>query len=300
VHEHQTNQKALIIALSITFFMMIFEFAGGLLSNSLALVSDAGHMLTDTSVLLLALLAMWIARRAQASPERTFGYYRLEILSALFNGAALILVAGVILFESYQRYLHPQMVQSQLMLLVAAAGLLANLLGAWVLSSGRRENLNIKAAFWHVLSDAISSVAVIAGGLIIYFTGWQIVDPILGALIALLIIRGACDILSEAVEILLEATPRDIKLDEVIGEIKGIEGVRDLHDVHIWTITSGFRALAAHVEIEDTKVSACGELLEKINRRLNDKFNITHATLQLECQTCPGRPGLICPIPHTH
>ena len=295
MHEHSADPQPLLIALTITAFMMIAEFFGGLLSNSLALVSDAGHMLTDTSVLALALLAMWIARRAQASPERTFGYYRLEILSALFNGAALLLVAGVILFESYQRYLHPLEVQSGLMLAVAAAGLLANLLGAWVLSSGRRENLNIKAAFWHVLSDAVSSVGVIAGGLIIYFTGWQLVDPILGALIALLIIRGACDILTEAVEILLEATPRDIKLDQVIEEIKGIEGVRELHDVHIWTITSGLRALAAHVEIEDAMVSTCGDLLEKINQRLYDKFNISHATLQLECQACPG-----CAIPHTH
>lgn len=299
MHEHRSDQKPLIIALSITASMMVVEFAGGLLSNSLALVSDAGHMLTDTSVLALALLAMWIARRASASPERTFGYLRLEILSALFNGAALLLVAGVILFESYQRYLHPAQVHSQLMLAVAAAGLAANLLGAWVLSSGRRENLNLKAAFWHILSDAVSSVGVIVGGFIIYFTGWQVVDPILGALIALLIIRGACDILSESVEILLEATPRDIKLPEVIREIKGIEGVRDLHDVHIWTITSGYRALAAHVEIEDAQVSSCGELLVEINRRLHEKFHIEHATLQLECETCPPG-GLVCAIPHKH
>lgn len=293
------QERHLGIALSLTALMMIVEFAGGLLSNSLALVSDAGHMLTDTSVLALALLAFYVSRKATATPERTFGYLRLEILSALFNGAALLLVAGVILFESYQRYLHPAQVQSQLMLAVAAAGLLANLLGAWVLSSGRRENLNIKAAFWHILSDAVSSVGVIAGGLLIYFTGWLIIDPLLGALIALLIIRGACDILSEAVEILLEATPRDIKLDEVIREIKSIKGVLDLHDVHIWTITSGFRALAAHVEIADAQVSACGELLDKINRRLHDKFDIEHATLQLECQTCPPG-GLICPTPHKH
>ncbi|MBI5700030.1 cation transporter [Candidatus Saganbacteria bacterium] len=298
MHEHRADQKPLFIALSITFLMMIVEFAGGLLSNSLALVSDAGHMLTDTSVLALALLAFYISRKAEATPEKTFGYHRLEILSALFNGAALLMVAGVILFESYQRYLHPAQVHSQLMLVVAAAGLLANLLGAWVLSSGRSENLNIKAAFWHILSDAVSSVGVIVGGLIIYFTGWQAVDPILGALIALLIIRGACDILSEAVEILLEATPRDIKLDEVIEAVKGIEGVRGLHDVHIWTITSGFRALAAHVEIEDAQVSACGELLEKINRRLHDKFNIDHATLQLECRNCSAERG--CISPHKH
>lgn len=299
MHEHKVDQKPLLIALSITASMMVVEFAGGLLSNSLALVSDAGHMLTDTSVLALALLAMWIARRAQASPERTFGYYRLEILSALFNGAALVAIAGAILFEAWQRFQNPAPVQSGIMLLVAAAGLLANLLGAWVLSSGRRENLNIKAAFWHILSDAVSSVGVILGGTIIFFTGWQVVDPILGALIALLIIRGAWDILSEAVEILLEATPRDIKLKEVIGEIKKIEGVRELHDVHIWTITSGYRALAAHVEIEDAQVSACAELLEKINRRLHEKFDIDHATLQLECQTCtPGVSG--CIIPHKH
>lgn len=287
-HKHEnygTNRTALAIALSITALMMVVEFAGGILSGSLALLSDAAHMLTDTGALALALFALWFSRRP-ATSEKTYGFYRFEILSALLNGSILIVIAGFIFYEAFQRIINPPEVKGMLMLGVASIGLIANLAGAFILSKGSRENLNIRAALWHIISDALSSVGVIIGGIVILFTGFFLVDPIIGFIIGILVLRGALELLMESVNILLEATPKDIDLEEVTKEIKNIECVKDIHDLHIWTITSGLRACSAHVLVADMLTSKCADISVQIKQLLHDRFNIAHATLQFESETC--------------
>jgi len=301
VHEHKhyhaqeygTNRNALTLALSITTLMMAVEFVGGILSGSLALISDAGHMLTDTGALALALFALWFSRRP-ATTQKTYGFYRAEILSALLNGSVLIVIAGYIFYEAFRRFINPTEVQGLLMLSVAAIGLVANLAGAFVLSKGSKENLNVRAALWHVLSDAFSSVGVIVGGLIILFTGIFVVDPVIGFIIGIVILRGAWRVVREAVDILLEAIPKDIKHEAVKNTLCDVKGVRDVHDLHIWTITSGMRALSAHVLIDDTLVSKCGSISKELKKILREKFLIDHATLEFECESCPE--GLVCRI----
>jgi cobalt-zinc-cadmium efflux system protein len=287
------NGRALSLALSITALMMVVEFIGGILSGSLALLSDAGHMLTDTGALALALFALWFSRRP-ATAEKTFGFYRSEILSALLNGSLLIVIAGYIFYEAFQRFVSPTEVKGVLMLTVAGIGLLANIVGAFVLSRGTKENLNVRGALWHIISDALSSVGVIIGGLIIIFTGFYIIDPIIGFVIGLVILRGAWGLVRESVDILLEATPKGIDVGEVVKTLKKLSGVRDVHDVHIWTITSGFRAFSAHVLIDDALLSECGDVSKKIKEVLHDKFSVEHATLEFECESCAG--PIVCPI----
>lgn len=291
--EYGANRNALTLALSITALMMVVEFVGGILSGSLALISDAGHMLTDTGALALALFALWFSRKP-ATTEKTYGFYRAEILSALLNGALLIVIAGYIFYEAIQRFISPTEVQGLLMLSVAGVGLVANLAGAFILSKGSKENLNVRAALWHIISDALSSVGVIIGGLIILFTGLFIVDPIIGFIIGLVILRGAWRVVRESVDILLEATPKDLKHEEVKKAICGVKGVRDVHDLHIWCISSGLRALSAHILIDDTLVSRCGSISRDLKKILREKFMIEHATLEFESESCPE--GMVCRI----
>ncbi len=284
--------RALVSALLITFLMMTVEFIGGFLSSSLALISDAGHMLTDTTALGLALLALLFSRRP-ATAEKTYGFYRLEILSALFNGVVLSLIAIYIFYEAMLRVIHPREVHSILMLTVAGIGLIANIIGAIIISKGSRENIAIRGAFWHVVSDALSSIGVITGGLIIFFTRAYVADPIIGFLIGIAILRGAWGLIKESVDILLEATPKDINFEEVEKALKEINGVRAIHDLHIWTITSGIRASSVHIVVEDILASECGKILNKINELLKSRFNIEHSTIQFECETCEA---IVCPL----
>jgi cobalt-zinc-cadmium efflux system protein len=299
VHEHITsdsygkNRSALVFALAITVVIMAVEVVGGLLSGSLALLSDAGHMLTDAGALGLALFALYFSRKP-ATDERTYGFYRLEVLSALLNGALLILIAGFIFFEAFQRFFHPRQVDGVLMLAVAAVGLLANLLAAAVLSRGSRENINVKGALFHVLSDAFSSCGVLVGGLVIIFRGYLLIDPIIGAVIGILILRGAFELVTESVDILLESTPRDVSLSAVAGAIKKTKGVLDVHDLHIWTIAPGLHALSTHIHVDDALLSDCGDISKEIKVVLRKKFRITHVTLEFECEKCKG--PIICPI----
>jgi len=287
------NQKSLLIALLITLVIFFVELVGGFISNSLALVSDAGHMLTDTMALGMALGAVFFVARP-ATTKRTFGFYRIEILAALLNGSLLFMVALYIFYEAYMRFMHPAAVRSLLMLGIALIGLVANLAGALVISLGSKENLNIRAAFLHVISDAVSSVGVIVGGVIIYFTRWYVVDPILGILIGVLILRGAYGLVKEATDILLESTPRGIKFDEVAEEIKKIRGVVGLHDLHIWTLTSGVNAISAHLMIADEMTDEAANILDEVKRHLANKYDIKHCTFQTECESCPE--GIICKI----
>jgi cobalt-zinc-cadmium efflux system protein len=286
--------RPLKIVLVIVLMVMVAEVIGGIYSNSLALISDAGHMLTDALALGLSLVAFALARRP-ATPTRTYGYHRAEIMAALANGTVLILVSAYIFYRAYQRFFVSPEVEAPLMLVTAAIGLSANLVGILVLRRSRHGSLNIKAAFWHIIGDTLSSMGVIIAGIIILITDWYIVDPILAVVIGCVILWGAFRIVREAVDILLESVPAHVRIEDVTDSIKGITGVKDLHDVHIWTITSGIYALSAHVNIEDQMVSESNNIVARVNELLAGDFNITHTTLQLECGACAT--GLVCNLP---
>ncbi len=283
---HLANgSQRLKVALAIVLVMLVVEVIGGILSNSLALLGDAGHMLVDALALIMSILAIRIARRP-ATATKTYGYHRVEIMAALANGVILVLTTAVIYYEAYQRFLKPPEVKTTLMLVVAVIGLVANLIGIRLLRRVSRGSLNIRAAFWHIVGDTISSVGVIIAGIIISATGWTIVDPIVAIFIGGIILWGAVQLVRESADILLEAVPRHIQMDKVIKAIKSIPGVRDVHDVHIWTITSGINALSAHLLIDDQMVSRSTDIVKAVNQNLNNSFNVTHTTLQIECQVC--------------
>ncbi|MFH0846540.1 MAG: cation diffusion facilitator family transporter [Chloroflexota bacterium] len=291
------SYRRLKIAFVITFSFMVAEALGGILSDSLSLLGDAGHMLVDAFALALSLFAMNIAHRP-ATAQRTFGYRRIEILAALTNGTILIVVAGFIFFEAYQRFFNPPEIKPPLMLLVATAGLAANITGMILLGRASHGSLNIKAALWHVTGDTISSVGVIIAGIIILFTGWYVADTIAALVIGSIILGGAVRIVSESTDILLESVPRHIETARVIEAIKSIPGVNEVHDVHIWTITSNIYALSAHLMIDDQMVSRSVAILSQVREELARRFSISHTTLQLECETCPS--GTACEIEPPH
>jgi cobalt-zinc-cadmium efflux system protein len=293
-HLSRLAGRPLKITLGLVLVIMIAEVIGGVLSNSLALLSDAGHMLTDALALGLSLFAMALARRP-ATPTRTFGYHRAEIMAALANGSILVLVSVYIFYEAYRRFSALPSVKTPLMLTIAVIGLVANLAGLLLLRRGSRKSINVRAAFWHIIGDTMSSVGVVIGGVIIYFTGWYVVDPILAVVIGVIILWGAVRIVREAGDILLESVPAHVQIDEVAAAVKSVPGVEDMHDIHIWTITSGIYALSAHLSITDRTVSQSCDILTRVNRVLEENFNITHTTLQLECESCPT--GLICNLP---
>ncbi len=289
--ERQVNKQGLVIALVITFVIMIAEIIGGLVSNSLALLSDAGHMFTDTFALGLSLWAIKMAQKP-ATHHKTFGYHRLEILAALANGILLILISIWIFYEAYLRFFNPPEIKSGLMLIVAIIGLIGNFIGMTILQKSSRNNLNVRGALLHMLGDTLSSVGVIIGGIFIMFTGWKMVDPIVSILISGFIIRSAFQLIFESGEVLLEAVPRGLILQEVVAEVKKVKGVRDLHDLHVWTITSGLHALSGHILIADQQISVGTAILKEVEEVLEHKFGITHTTLQLESEACGE--GLVC------
>ena len=292
-----TNQRRLLVALSITGLMTIVELAGGLISNSLALIGDAGHMFTDTLALGLSLFALNLAKRP-ASQTKTYGYYRAEILAALVNGTILILVSGYIFYEAYHRFVEPPEVRGGLMLIVAVIGLAANVVGISILRSAGRRNLNVKGAFLHMWSDTLSSLGVIAAGAIILLTGRTIADPIISIIIGLLILRGAGGLVWESINILLEAVPKHLDMSRINDAVRKIKGVRDIHDVHLWAITSGMYAMSCHLLIEDQMVSNCTQIVEDVNKTLSQEFGISHSTVQLECEECENSP--VCHIGGNH
>ncbi len=309
LHDHDHNHKhghgrvqlsgtggkqGLLVALAITFIMMIVEIIGGILSNSLALLSDAGHMFTDTLALGLSFFAMKFAEMP-ATEKRTFGFYRLEILAALLNGVTLVLISLYIVFEAYQRILHPPQVEGKLMLAVAVVGLIANVLGALFLMKHHETSLNIRGAFLHIVGDAVSSVGVIVGGVVIAYTGWYLIDPLLSILIAVGIIVGSAGLVAESVNILLESVPSHINMATVAEAIAAIPGVREAYHIHIWTITSGVHALSAHVIIDDQLVSNSRSVLDAVRSMLAERFRVLHSTIQLECNRC-DETG-VCPLP---
>lgn len=293
-HVPAGGKQDLLIALAITLLMMVAEVIGGLLSNSLALLSDAGHMLTDNLALLLSFFAMTFASMP-ATERQTFGFYRLEILAAFVNGIVLVLISLYIMYQAYLRMVHPQPVQGMLMLVVAIIGLIANIIGALFLFKHSHSSLNIRGAYLHIIGDALSSVAVVIGGVIILYTGWYLIDPILSIMISLVIIYGAWSLVKESVNILLESAPAHINIDTIAVEIAKIKGVREAYHIHLWTITSGVYALSAHVLIDDRLVSSSRELNDRIRTLLSEKFKVIHSTIQLECEKCDMNPS--CSLP---
>lgn len=277
----QAARRPLVIALGITTTFLVVEIVGSLVTNSLALLADALHMLTDVAAIALALFAIWLAGRP-TRPERTFGYLRAEILAAAVNAVALIVIAIYIFWEAWQRLRDPPEVQGRLMLAVAVAGLAANASAAWVLSrsGGHRENLNTRGAFLHVVGDMLGSIAAILAALIISLTGWNAADPILSAVIGGLVVFSAFSLLREAVEILLEAAPPGLVLADVERAMRETPNVTGVHDLHAWTVTSGLPALAAHVETRDP--ANWSETLNALETTLRETFGIAHVTLQPE------------------
>jgi cobalt-zinc-cadmium efflux system protein len=277
--------RNMLAVLLITAGIMVAEIVGGLLANSLALLSDAGHMLTDILALGMSLAAMRFAQRPPTS-SKTFGLYRLEILAAFFNGMLLLFISFYIFYEAYHRLVEPREIKGLFMLGVAVIGLLANGVGILILRKSALKNLNVKSAFFHVVGDTISSGGVILGGLVIIYTGWYMIDSLIGIFIGLLILRGAYGLVKESIDIFLEATPKEIDMDKMVDDLLRIEGVKDVHHLHLWTITSGIYAMSAHVLIDDLLISKSNRILDEIERLLRAKYSMEHTTIQFESESC--------------
>lgn len=286
-HHHHSfagkNKKNLKIVFVLTFCFMIVEAVGGYLTNSLALIADAAHMFTDTGALGLALIAIWFAERPP-TPDKTYGYYRTEILAAFINSLVLLLISFFILYEAWQRLNHPPEVLSSPMLIIASLGLVVNLIGMKLLSEGSAKSLNMKGAYLEVFSDMLGSIGVIVASLLIMFKGWEIADPIASIAMGLFILPRTWHLLKQVTHVLLEGTPTHIEINEVEQELLKLNGVVSIHDTHIWTITSGIDAMTAHIEIEDFNNG--NEILTGIKKILVEKFNILHSTIQLETEEC--------------
>ena len=281
-HDHHggaTSTRKLAYVLGLTAGFTVVEAIGGLLTGSLALLADAGHMLSDAASLALALFAAWLSGRA-ATPERTFGFKRAEVLAALLNGLALVGISLWILIEAYRRLSDPPEVLGGWMLAVAALGLLVNVAAAAILLGGHEENINVAAAFRHVLADLLGSVGAVVAAVIILATGWRYADPAVSVVIALLVLVSSWSILREAIRILLEATPRGVDAATVGAAMAARPGVVEVHDLHIWTITSGFPALAAHVLVSPG--DDCHARRRELEAMLHDSYGIHHTTLQVD------------------
>ena len=273
----------LVVVLGLTLVMLVAEVVGAVLSGSLALLADAGHMATDAAGLALALAAVRLAQRP-ARGRRTFGWQRVEILAAVANGLLLLVVAGYVLVEAIQRIGRPPEIGAGLMLVVASAGLLVNLGSMAVLHRGRGESLNVRGAYLEVLADALGSVAVIVAAVVIAITGWTPADIVASAVIGFLVVPRAWSLLREAFDVLLEAAPRGVDLEQVRAHILGVDGVLDVHDLHAWTITSGSPVLSAHVVVTDEALAAGhgGRVLDALCSCLGEHFDLEHCTFQLE------------------
>ena len=273
--------KSLKIVFSITLVYFIVEVIVGFMSNSLALLSDAAHMLTDVAGQALALFAIWMASKPRNS-KKTYGYLRTEIFSALINAIVLIFISGYILYEAWQRFQDPPKVAGFSMLIVASIGLIINLISMKILKSGSEESINIKGAFLEVVADMLSSIAVIIAGIIILSTGWLLIDPIISALIGLFILPRTFGLLKESVDILLEGVPKDVNYDAVEKYISKNPGVDSIHDLHIWSLTSGVNALSGHIIMKpETTITEMNDIIFEIKKGLNSSYKISHTTLEV-------------------
>lgn len=277
--DRSTSRRRLSLVLILAAIYMLAEVVGGLLTNSLALLADAGHMLSDTAALGLSLFALWIAQRPPTA-RRSYGYYRAEILAALVNGATLLTISIFIFIEAYRRLHAPPDVRGGTVMAIALGGLAVNLLGLWILGSGRNESLNVRGAWLHVATDALGSVGAILGGALIYFFRWEWADPLVSVLIGVLVIYSAWSLLKETLGVLMENAPGGIDPNDVRQAIAGIRGVSSVHDLHIWSITSGMISMSAHVCVEDPK--SHNRVLTEVRSQLHERFGIEHSTIQCE------------------
>lgn len=278
-HIHKTTpNKDLRLAIIITLIIFFVEFLGGYISNSLALISDSFHMLVDVFALLITFISLTVAR-SLPTKARTFGLHRAEILAALFNGVLLLIVSGFIVSKAIIRLLHPSSIHTSSLLLFAIIGFLANI---YILSKLRKyHDVNVKSAFLHVIADTLSSVGVIMGGIIITFTNLTIIDPILSILITIAIIYTSFEVISDALNILLQSVPKGLDLEVVIEEIKKLKKIKDLQSVQLWTLCSNVNVMAAHIKTTSKSLKETKKITEKINKKL-EKYNIKHTTFQFE------------------
>lgn len=293
-HKVPDNKKGLRIAIGITAVILLLEFFGGLATNSLALLSDAGHMLSDVSSLVFSLLAMWLAAKPPTA-DKHYGYSRVEILAALLNGVTLFVIAGLILYEAYHRFLAPEPVSSLQMMVIAVIGLLANLLSAWALlhQGDVKSNINMRSAYLHVLGDALGSVGAIVAGLLMYFGNWVLADPLISVFVALLILKGAWGVVRQAVHILMEGTPPTINARLVQAQLEQIDGVLNVHDLRIWTITSGIHSLSCHLLVDQQADSQA--VLQLASSHIRGDLGVRYATVQIETLTpALAKAGPIC------
>jgi cobalt-zinc-cadmium efflux system protein len=277
-----TETRRLTWALAISLVYFFAELIAGFLTNSLALLSDAGHMLSDVGAMTLSLFAFRMARRP-ATHQSTYGFHRMEILAALFNGLALWLIVGIIFAAAFNRFFHPPAVESFGMMIVAVVGLLVNLIAAAILHGGHHHNLNLRGAFLHVVSDAIGSVGAIIAGFIMWTTGWYLADPLIGVFIGVLILFSSWSLVKESLSVLMQAVPKGIRLEEVRQTIEAVEGVSKVHDLHIWAVTSDIFTLSAHAVVENG--GDFHEVLNGIEDTLKERYNIEHTTIQLEVES---------------
>jgi len=280
--EHEAEQRSLKVAISITIGIMILEMLGGYFSNSLSLFSDAWHMFTDASALILCFISGKIALKPPTQ-DKTFGYYRIEILSALINGLSLLVVVVYIFYESILRLIFPVEVNGFEMLIITIIGLFANLISMVVLEKGM-HGLNVKSAFLHVLGDTLSSVGVVGASVIIYFTQWFSVDPLMSIMVGVIILYTTSKMLKEVIHILLEGAPSSIGLDDVVKTILAVEGAKEVHDIHVWSITSYIHNLTAHLVVNRENQHNIDGILNEIKNRISDEYGITHTTIQIETE----------------
>ena len=296
-HHHGISlQGKFRLAVIFTALVLVFEIIFGILTNSLALLSDAAHVFADIFSLAVSWFAIYLST-LESTGKHTYGYHRAEVLAAFFNGISLLAIAVWIFYEARHRFMDVPEVKSLPMLIAASIGLAANLIIVLIFRGEGHQNLNVKSAVLHVIGDALASVGVIVGGIIMLLTGWYIVDAILSCVIALIILIGAWRVVRESVHILLEGSPKNVSVQEIAESLLSIESVKDVHDVHIWSVCSHYKSLTAHVLIDEKDVHAMQDILQKINETVRDKFGIRHSTIQLETVRAPD-DTLLCNVQH--
>lgn len=281
--------RGMALSMGITLAFVLLEALAGIFSNSLALLTDAAHNLTDALALGLSWWALQLTTRA-SNRKKTYGYHRAGILAALVNSGTLVVIALGIFYEAYRRLVNPPEVQAGMLVGVGIVAVVINIVTAMLVRHGAEHDLNIRSAFLHLMGDVLSTLGAVIAGFIILFTGWNWLDPLVSVLIGLMILWSAWGILREAIDILMESAPVDLDVDNLVRDILSTEGVRNIHDLHVWSITRTMRTLSAHLVTDDMPVSKCTKLRESVNQLLFQKYGISHATMQFESECChPGR-----------
>ncbi|MBM2831540.1 MAG: cobalt-zinc-cadmium efflux system protein [Dehalococcoidia bacterium] len=292
-HQHAAPERKLRLAMLLTAAVLVGEVVGGILSNSLALLSDAGHVLTD---LVALVLSWWAVRQVEkaATAKMTYGYHRVGIIVALVNALSLVAVSLGIFYGAFLRLRNPEPVEGFLMMVVAAVGLLANLLVVAWLRSESQHNLNVRSAFWHAWGDSLSSIGVIGGGVAIVLTGFQWIDPVVSIAIGLVVGAGAWRLIKAGTNIILEASPEHLDTQEIAQAIAAVPKVKSVHDLHVWSVAPGYNLLSGHLMVEDVPVSQAEQISAEVRKMLKERFHIAHSTVQTECVACCDPEALFC------